>query len=172
MVREKDLGETDLEELVRGLQAGLPVEDLVLIVNGAPQVAARCGLAGVHLPQGQSVAEARRILGESATIGVSVHDETEFAAAELDGADYVTLSPVFTSTSKGAHRPPLGLQRFAAMAGRAGLPVMALGGVTGSTAGDCRRAGAAGVAVLGPLMTAEDPARVVRELLEAWDGAR
>lgn len=172
MVREKDLGEADLEELVHGLQAELPMEELALIVNGAPRVAVRCGLAGVHLPQGQAVSEARRILGDGAMIGVSVHDEAELAAAERAGADYITLSPVFPSTSKGAYRPPLGLQRFGNMAGGTNLPVLALGGVTASTAGDCRRAGAAGMAVLGPLMTAKDPARVLREITEVWKGAR
>jgi thiamine-phosphate pyrophosphorylase len=171
MLREKDLGEADLEALVSDLQAELPVEDLVLIVNGAPRVAARCGLAGVHLPQGQTVADARRILGEDAMIGVSVHDEAELATAERDGADYVTLSPVFTSTSKGAFRPPLGLERFTALAATTALPVLALGGVTASSVGECRRAGAAGVAVLGPLMTADDPAEVMREILAAWDSA-
>jgi thiamine-phosphate pyrophosphorylase len=172
MVREKDLGEWALEELVRDLRAELPADGLAIIVNGAPKVAARCGLAGVHLPQGHSVAVARDLLGEGAMIGVSVHDEEEMAVAERDGADYVTLSPLFTSTSKGAYKAPLGLRRFAAATAGTDLPVLALGGVTAATAGACRRAGAAGLAVLGPLMAAADAELAVREILAAWEAGR
>jgi thiamine-phosphate pyrophosphorylase len=172
MVREKDLQETALEKLVRDLRGDLKAAGLAMMVNGAPALAARCGLTGVHLPQGRSVSEARRILGDGALIGVSVHDEGELRAAERDGADYVTLSPVFTSTSKGDYRAPLGLQHFGAAVAGTDLPVLALGGVTAARAGDCRRAGAAGLAVLGPIMTAQDPGHTAREIVDAWEAAR
>jgi thiamine-phosphate pyrophosphorylase len=172
MVREKDLGEAALETLVRDLRADLKAPDLALMVNGAPALAARCGLTGVHLPQGRSVSEARRILGDGALIGVSVHDEGELRVAERDGADYATLSPVFTSTSKGDYKAPLGLRRFGAAVAGTDLPVLALGGVTAARAGDCRRAGAAGLAVLGPIMTAQDPGHTTRGIIDAWEAAR
>jgi thiamine-phosphate pyrophosphorylase len=172
MVREKDLGEAALETLVRDLRGDLKAAGLAMMVNGAPALAARCGLTGVHLPQGRSVSEARRILGEGALIGVSVHDESELRVAERDGADYVTLSPVFTSTSKGDYKPPLGLRRFGAAVAGTDLPVLALGGVTAARAGDCRRAGAAGLAVLGPIMTAQDPGHKTRRIVDAWEAAR
>jgi thiamine-phosphate pyrophosphorylase len=172
MVREKDLGEAALEKLVRDLRGDLKAAELALMVNGASALAARCDLTGVHLPQGRSVSEARRILGEEALIGVSVHDEDELRVAERDGADYATLSPVFTSTSKGDYRAPLGLRRFGAAVAGTHLPVLALGGVTAARAGDCRRAGAAGLAVLGPIMTAQDSGQTTRAIVDAWDAAR
>ena len=74
-------------------------------------------------------------------IGVSCHDAEDVAAAQ--GADFVVLSPVF---AKPGYAPPLGLERFAAMAGEARVPVYALGGVTKENAAACLAAGAAGIA--------------------------
>jgi thiamine monophosphate synthase len=52
-----------------------------------------------------------------------------------------------------------------------GLAVLALGGVDPATAGACVEAGAAGVAVMGGIMRAADPAAAVRALLRAVAGA-
>ena len=47
------------------------------------------------------------------------------------------------------------------------LPVFALGGVDGSNARRCVAAGACGVAVMGTVMRADDPAAVVAGLVDA-----
>lgn len=80
-----------------------------------------------------------------------------------EGVDYVTYSPVYASRSKPGYGPALGLaelSRFCAAVG--GMPVYALGGVDGDDKVlGCRAAGAFGVAVMGAVMTASDPAAVV-----------
>ena len=74
---------------------------------------------------------------------------------------------MFPSPSKPGYGPPLGTEVLA------DLPVatFALGGVDAASVGACRRAGAAGVAVMGAVMRADDPAAVVRSLLRAWGEA-
>ncbi|GAA0970329.1 Thiamine-phosphate synthase [Nocardioides aquaticus] len=49
----------------------------------------------------------------------------------------------------------------------AGVPVYALGGIDATNAADFRTAGADGVAVMGAVMRADDPAAVVEQLLGA-----
>ncbi|MEU7869708.1 thiamine phosphate synthase [Dactylosporangium sp. NPDC049140] len=93
--------------------------------------------------------------------------EELFAAAE-DPADYVTLSPIFATRSKPGYGPPLGLAALGRMAVVAPVPVYALGGVdTPARVRDCLDEGAAGVAVMGAVMRADDPGRLVKELLAA-----
>ena len=48
------------------------------------------------------------------------------------------------------------------------MPVIALGGITPDQRGDCRDAGAAGIAVMGGLMRAADPARAAAAFLDGW----
>jgi len=99
-------------------------------------------------------------------LGRSCHDAAELAHATGEGCDYVTLSPVFPSPSKPGYGPALGPDRFGALCARAGLPVYALGGITtAAQAAACRAAGAHGVAVMGAVMRADDPAAAVKELL-------
>ena len=99
-------------------------------------------------------------------MGRSCHDLAELQAAADEGCDYATLSPVFPTASKLRYGPALGVDALH----RPPLPVYALGGVTDGNAADCRAAGAAGVAVMGAVMRAADPARTVSELLVAMDG--
>jgi thiamine-phosphate pyrophosphorylase len=60
--------------------------------------------------------------------GAPVHGLAEIRAAERNGAAFVFLSPVYPTCSHPGARP-LGLARFAWLARRTPLPVIALGGM-------------------------------------------
>jgi thiamine-phosphate pyrophosphorylase len=96
------------------------------------------------------------------------HDLDELCAAAAGGAELATLSPIYPSRSKPGYGPPLGLAALARMTCVVALPVYALGGVDDPVRlRDCLDQGAAGAAVMGAVMRAEDPARFVKELLNA-----
>lgn len=109
----------------------------------------------------------RLLLEEDAALR-KCHGLEELCAAAEDGAELATLSPIFPTRSKPGYGPPLGLAGLARMALAAPIPVYALGGVDGpARVRDCLDEGAAGVAVMGAVMRADDPARCVKELLSA-----
>jgi len=166
MVREKDLGSAERLELVEKIvRLAEPYKAKVLVNTDlkAAEIA-----HGVHLPQGQSCTNARKALGPDKIIGVSAHTAGEAGAAASAGADYVTISPIFPTRSKPGYGPPLYLDGLKRIAQRVPIPVIALGGVTAATALSCRRAGAAGVAVMGTIMRASDPAFPVHDILNHW----
>jgi thiamine-phosphate pyrophosphorylase len=106
--------------------------------------------------------------GAGRVVGRACHTAADLVAAAAEGAAYATLSPVFATASKPGYGPPLGLRRLAALCAAAPLPVYALGGVDSpARVAGCVAAGAAGVAVMGAVMRAADPAAVVRSLREA-----
>ena len=172
MLREKDLGEAEAAELLAALQAAFKGDDVCLTVNSAVGLAASCKLAGVHLPAAGSVATARRALGPAALIGQSAHSQAAVARAAGAGADYATISPVFSSISKDDSRPTLGVAGLAAAVAASGLPLIALGGVSQENAAACRRTGAAGVAVLGAVIGQASPADAMASVIKAWREAR
>lgn len=96
--------------------------------------------------------------------GRSCHDEDGVRRAAAEGAAYATLSPFAPTESKPGHGPPVPRELF----GRGhGVPLLALGGITPDNAVAAREAGAHGVAVMGAVMRAADPAGLVATLLEA-----
>lgn len=144
---------------------GLPPR---LLVNRRADLALAAGADGVHLGfDAMSAADAREVLGPEALIGVSAHAAEEIDPA--DGADYAHLAPIHAPLSKAASRPALGSAALAAAAAR-GLPVIAQGGLECGNARAALDAGAAGIAVSGAILHAEDPeaaARALREVLDA-----
>lgn len=171
MVREKDLCTDVLADFAAEIVTIGRRFAATVTVNGDAVAARNGGAHGVHLPQGYPVAEARSMLGDHAVIGVSAHSEEETAVAARAGADYVTLSPVFESASKPGYGPALGLDEVGRIAAVTSIPVLALGGVTAATARQCVAAGAGGVAVMGSVMRANDPASVVDGLLRQLERA-
>lgn len=154
-LREWDLPPGERLDLLRRLVALGQHHGASVSVHGDVEAALAAG-CGLHLPAGASPAAARRRLGGAAPIGVSAHSLAEIRDVKAAGADYATLSPIFESASKPGYGPALGLAGLAE-ASRIGVPILALGGVTEANAAACLAAGAAGIAVMGPVMRAADP---------------
>jgi thiamine monophosphate synthase len=158
VVRERHLPRDERSRLIARTEELLsPVDGLVVVA--APGLAPHHHL---HLPAAAAVPEPR-----PAVLGRSCHDRGELERAAREGCAYATLSPIFPTPSKPGYGPPLG----PAVLGDAPLPVYALGGVDDGNAAACTAAGAAGVAVMGAVMAARDPAGAVSRLLDAL-GAR
>ena len=101
-------------------------------------------------------------------VGRSCHGLDEVRQAELEGVDYVTISPVFETESKPGYGPPLGLRGLGRIARQAHVPVYALGGIDVGRVAACRDAGAAGVAVQGAVARSPDPQETIAALLDEW----
>lgn len=115
------------------------------------------GGAGVHVPADAGAP------GFATRWGRSCHTRAELHRAAAEGAWWATLSPYGTSGSKPGYGPPVPRAAFVG----APLPVLALGGIGPENAAAARAAGAHGVAVMGAVMRAADPAQVVAQLLRA-----
>ena len=166
-LREKDLTPEARLALLDRLKGPVRAAGATLTVH--EDLAAASRVDGVHLPRDGDPAAARRVLGPEALIGVSAHDPTEAARAAAAGADYVTLSPIFASLSKRGHDRAVGLDGLAAAARTLDVPVVALGGIEARNAGQCRAAGAAGVAVCGAVMMAADPRAALSAVVDAME---
>jgi thiamine-phosphate pyrophosphorylase len=143
------------------------------LVNDRLDVALAVDADGVHVGQEDlPVAVARRLLGQGKLLGVSVHSEADILQAELDGADHVSISPVFATSTKLDHQTPLGLTGVCTLAGLARVPVIAIGGIHADNAADVIRAGACGICVVSAIIAAPDPELAARELYQCVTNAR
>jgi thiamine-phosphate pyrophosphorylase len=161
-IREKDLSGRELLGLARdSIAAGGGAR---VIVNDRLDVALAAGAAGVHL--GRESLGARDVVrwcrggGENApadfVVGVSCHSLQEAREAECAGAAYIFFGPVFDTPSKRGMGEPQGIARLGEICLGVKIPVLAIGGVSEENAGECIRAGAAGIAAIRMFQDARD----------------
>jgi thiamine-phosphate pyrophosphorylase len=165
LLRDKDLEPAQRRSLTARLTEIAQCHGIHLSVSRDVALAAEYS-ASVHLQSAAAVGAARQRLWPGALIGVSAHGFDDVVASAAAGADYVTLSPIFLTSSKPGYGPALGHAAIGPAA-RLGVPVMALGGVTADLIRPCFCAGAAGVAVMGEIMRSDNPGRTIGRLLDA-----
>jgi thiamine-phosphate pyrophosphorylase len=164
-LREKDLPAAERRALLRCLVALARPYGARVGVHEDVEAALAAGAGALHLPEGGSPRAVRMRLPAGTLIGLSVHDGAGLRRAAEERADYVTLSPVFVSASKPEYGPALGVENFSRLAKAASVPVLALGGIADERITGMIEAGAAGVAVMGAAMAADDPAHAVAGLV-------
>ncbi len=169
LLRDKDLEPAARRGLAGRLAETARRHGMHFSVSRDVDLAAECG-ASVHLQSAASVGAARQRLGPGTLVGVSAHGIDDAVAAAAMGADYVTLSPIFLTSSKPGYGPALGVAAIGPAASL-GISVIALGGVTPDLVRSCLEAGAAGVATMGEIMRADDPGHGVGGFLEACKAA-
>ncbi len=140
----------------RALNEALTSTGLPLLVNDRVDVALAVGADGVHLGQdNMHPADARRLLGPRAIIGLTV--KTTDQADELFRlpVDYACIGGVFATVSKNNPAPPVGLDGLSHIAFRArlagSLPVGAIAGIDHGNAASVIAAGVGGVAMISAL---------------------
>lgn len=101
-IRLKDLSDDDLRAAIKALMPVAHAREVAVVINDRPDLAAELGADGVHIGQGDTpYAEARRLVGAGAIVGVTCHDSRHLAmeAAEA-GADYVAFGAFFPTETK------------------------------------------------------------------------
>jgi thiamine-phosphate pyrophosphorylase len=147
-IREKKLNARVLFELTERAVELTTGTSTRILVNDRADIAAGAGAAGVHLTtRSLDAATVRKTFGAGFLICASTHSLAEARAARDDGADFAVFGPIFETASKTEYGPPIGLENLEDAARQlASFPLLALGGVSIATAGDCLRTGASGIA--------------------------
>ncbi len=164
-LREKECSTRQFVAEARAVREVLAGTDIPLIINDRIDVALAVDADGVHLGQTDMlIADARRVVGRSMLIGISAECVEDAVRAEAQGADYVGISPVFSTPTKTDTAPALGLDGVAAIRAAVSLPLVGIGGIKPGNAAEVIRAGCDGVAVVSAIVSAPDPRKAATEL--------
>lgn len=133
--------------------------------------------AAIHIHVGQSdtpVQQVRQLIGPEPLIGLSAANAAEFAAARESGVvDLVGIGPVYDTTTKADAPDGIGPERLGELVGEAGLPAVAIGGISTDRAAELRGRGLIGICVVSAICRAADPQAAAENLLaEFCDGNR
>jgi len=139
--------------------------DVPFVINDNVDIAIECDADGVHV--GQSDMEAgnvREKLGPNKIIGVSAHTLEEAFAAKANGADYLGVGAVFsTSTKLDAGTTSFGI--LYDICNTVGLPVVAIGGINENNILELKGTGIDGVAVVSAIFSKPDITKATENLL-------
>ena len=136
----------------------------IFLINDYIDVALAVDADGVHLGQNDiSCAEARRLLGMHRKIGISVNTLEQAKQAQKQGADYLAVSPVFSTTTKSDAGAALGIELIRKIKAEVPLPVVAIGGITLDNATDVIAAGADALCAISVVVSKPD---VKKEILK------
>lgn len=131
-LRAKGARARDTLDLARLLAARCEALGIPFFINDRPDLALLAGGAGVHLGQTDLRPEDVRRLAPALRVGVSTHRPEEVERALEEGPTYLAFGPVFATRSKADAEPVVGLAALARTAERcrrAGVPIVAIGGI-------------------------------------------
>jgi thiamine-phosphate pyrophosphorylase len=162
-VRLKTATPREVVEITRSI---IKRVDVPVIVNDRADIALAAGAAGVHVGEADLPAAAiRRFAPPGFIIGASLGSDAEVTNAK--DADYVGIGPVYGSETKTDAGDAIGVEGFKRLAALVEHPAVAVGGITPDRALQITVNGAAGVAVINAIFSADDPERATREIAAA-----
>ena len=140
-----------------------------MIVNDDIELALLTDADGVHLGRDDAdVSTARSRLGNDFIVGVSCYNQVELAeVAQHDGADYVAVGSMFSSTTKpDATRADIATVE--SVRRRIHLPIVAIGGITPENGASLLDAGVDLLAVVRGVFGHDDPAESARQYTQLF----
>ena len=171
-LREKSCGTREFLDEALALQPLLKSRNIPLIINDRLDIALAIEADGVHLGQSDMpIGMARKIAGTSLIIGISAESVEDALRAEQQGADYIGISPVFSTPTKTDTALPLGLEGVRQIRALVDIPLVGIGGIHSDNAESVITAGADGIAVVSAIVSAADPAGASKKLKTIIDQA-
>ena len=174
-LRDKLSDTKPMVERARAVKAALG--SVPLLINDRVDVALAIGCEGVHIGwDDMAPADARRLLGPNAIIGLTINSPQRADATDLGLIDYAGIGGIYGTTSKQTKASPIGIAGMARVIEalhrrKSGFLTCGIAGINAANAAPVIEAGADGVSVISALSMAKDPKAATAELLRVVDAA-
>ncbi len=147
-LREKELSGLEYYQLAKRVRELTQNYDAMLFINDRVDIALAVNADGVHLPEKGLPPSVVKKIAPELLVGYSAHSLEQALCAQEEGADFITLSPIF-KTQSHPEVEPIGLGLLKEVSQRLSIPVYALGGITWDRIKLCYKNGAYGIAGIG-----------------------
>ncbi|MEW6001703.1 MAG: thiamine phosphate synthase [Nitrospirota bacterium] len=165
-LREKDFDLRDLLSIAYGMRELTKDYKAKLFINDRVDIALAVKADGVHLGQkGMPAPAAKKIIQDKMMIGISTHSPDEAMKAEKDGADFITLGPIYQTSSKIKYGEPIGIDTLKKVRAKISIPIFGIGGIKLDKVKEVMKAGADGVALISAIFTSHNIKKTTEEFL-------
>ena len=164
-LREKQLHYDDFLEQAIKIKKITAQYHIPFIINDNVEIALAVDADGVHVGQKDMQANmVRKKLGENKIIGVSVQTLEQALSAEKNGADYLGVGAVF-STSTKQDASEVSFETLQNICKAVSIPVVAIGGINIKNIAKLKNSGIDGVAVVSAIFAQKDITKATQELV-------
>jgi thiamine-phosphate pyrophosphorylase len=169
IVQYRNKSASTKEMYVEALELRKICQDAIFLINDRVDIALGVNADGVHLGQQDlSYQIARRLLGKKKTIGLTVHNAREALLAQKMGADYIGVSPIFSTGTKQNAGKPIGLEMLKKIRKKVSLPIVAIGGINLTNTKEVILAGADGLCAISAVVTKSDVRKEIEKFQELF----
>lgn len=155
----------DILEECRQMRKLTREHGVCFIVNDFVDIAMLVDADGVHVGQEDlPVSAVRSLLGPDKIIGLSTHSAEQAKQAELDGADYIGVGPLFSTRTKEDVCDAVGLKYLDHVVTHSTLPFVAIGGIKEHNIKDVIDRGAHTICLVTEIVGSEDIVQTVKRL--------
>lgn len=161
--REKEKSEKEMIEEASKIKE-LCGSDVILIINDNVEIALAVDADGVHLGKDDIDYEtARKLLGDK-IIGITTRNAEDAVKAENLGADYVSIGPIFSTTTKPDLKP-IGVEMIEKIKKAIKIPFVAIGGINLNNLDEVLNAGATKVAAISAIVAKDDVEKEIKKFI-------
>ena len=128
-IREKNISDKALFELVRQCKLITDKYNMLLIVDDRVDIAIAAGADGVHLGQDDFPLALARKLAPELILGASTHNAEEIRKAIADNCSYLNIGPMYPTQTKSTACGALGLEKIEKLKLLATCPFSVMGGI-------------------------------------------
>ncbi len=142
---------------------------ITFLINDRVDIALAVDANGVHLGEDDfPYSIARKLLGENKIIGLTVHNLEEAIKAQRLGADYLGVSPIFSTNTKSDAGKPAGAQLIKKIKQHVFIPIIAIGGINLSNVAEVIQAGADGLCAISAVVAKKDVKSAINNFRELF----
>jgi len=163
-LRQKNILKKDLYDQALIFKKITRENNVKLIINDHLDIALAVEADGVHLGQDDLPCKAARSIAPHFIIGVSTHNQDEIIKAEIDGATYVNIGPIFPTNTKTLKINALGLKYLEEV--KVNIPFTVMGGIKKDNIVEVLKRGAKNIAMVTELTMADDVKFKTEEIIK------
>ena len=144
-------------------------QGIIFLINDRLDIARVCDADGLHLGQSDlPLKQARRILGKGKIIGISCHSLTQAQKAQAQGADYISIGPIFSTLIKPDLKP-INLKLIKIIDQKIKIPLFVIGGINSHNVNKVISYGAKRIALCRAICCAQNIRKAAQELRDIID---
>ena len=163
-LREKNLSDEEFLKEAMEIKELCKKYNVPLIINDNVEVAIKCGADGVHVGQeDMEASKVREKVGPKMIIGVSAHNVEEARSAVSNGANYLGVGAVFSTSTKD-DVDVLKKETLKEICLAVDVPVVAIGGINQDNILELKGTGVDGVAVVSAIFSSENIVETCKKL--------
>lgn len=167
-LREKNVTSREFYEIAIKVKEVTSKYNVPLIINDRLDIALAIDADGLHIGQKDLPASvARKILGKDKILGVSAATLQEALKAEKDGADYLGVGAVFSTSTKKDTRD-VSYETLSNITASVNIPVVAIGGINESNVTKLKGSNIDGIAVVSCILGKENVKVAAEKMLDRF----